>query len=207
MRYQLLRDFYNIYFFGSVLLCKIKANDKVLEVGCGSNSLIVKSGMIRIINDVGVDIFKPYIDSHKADGLYKECICGDITKMRFGINQFDVVVCMDVLEHIEKEKAKKLLERMPLWANKVIVTTPNGEVGNGISDNPYQKHISSWNVKDFQYYGYQVHGLSGLKNLRTDNAELKYKTPYLMWAGISLLTQVYTYNKPESAYHLLATIG
>jgi SAM-dependent methyltransferase len=209
MRYQALRDFYNIYFFGGILLYKVKANNKVLEVGCGSNSLIVKSGLIHKIDNTGVDIFKPYIDSHNAQGLYEKCICGDITDMRFGVDEFDVVVCMDVIEHIEKEKGGALLERMRLWAKKVIVTTPNGYSSNEskCDNNDKMAHLCGWTVSELNNLGYTVRGLSGWKGLRIENAQLKYTNPYLFWAGVSLLSETFVYYNPKHAYHLLATVG
>lgn len=207
MRYQALRDFYNIYFFGGSLLLKIHDGDKVLELGCGRESLIVKSGLVKRTNVTGVDIFQPYIDSHRKDGLYKNLICGDITKMDFAPHSFDAVVCMDVLEHLSKQDGKKLLVNMPKWANKIILTTPNGFANNKIhvDGNEHQEHISGWSIDELRGYGYKVRGLSGWSHLRTDNAQLRYTQPYLMWAGISLLSEAFVYYQPELAWHLLAT--
>ena len=207
LRYTALRDFYNIFFFGGILLVKIGDRDRVLEVGCGRNSLMVKSHLVEKADVTGVDVFQPYIDSHKKDGLYKDCICGDITKMDFRDKTFDTVVCMDVIEHLAKEDGVRLLIKMRRWGDRVIITTPNGFTTSDVpfDNNPQMIHVSGWSVEELQRYGYKVRGLSGWKQLRTDNAQLRYTFPYLFWAGISLLSEIFVYYRPEAAWHLLAT--
>jgi 2-polyprenyl-3-methyl-5-hydroxy-6-metoxy-1,4-benzoquinol methylase len=220
MRYTLLKDIYNIYIFGGVLLAMLKTGDNVLELGCGRNSLLLRSGIIKRMNVTGVDIFKPYVDSHLADGIYRTCICADATEIDFKTGEFDAVVCMDVLEHITKDRVveSKLLSNMQKWGRKVIITTPNGYVENDISDatvyhlvngindgNIYQGHQSGWSIEELKAYGYKVRGLSGWKKLRKENSQLRYESPYLFWAGVSLLSEVVTYFIPKLSYHLLAT--
>ena len=96
-QYTVLKDFYNTHFFGRPLRTMIKPGDKVLELGCGKDSLINRARLIKKICVTGIDIFQPYVDFHNANGAYKKCIVGDITKMDFKTREFDAVVCMDVL--------------------------------------------------------------------------------------------------------------
>ena len=208
MRYQVLRDLYNTYIFGWALLSMLKGCKKVLELGCGKNSLLVKSDIVRKMDVTGVDIFKPYVDSHIADGTYKSCICADITKIDFGEGEFDAVVCMEVLEHISKREVigSGLLSKMQGWGKKIIITTPNGYIDNELSDgNRYQRHISGWSIEELESYGYNVSGLSGWKKLRKEGGELRYVFPYLFWAGVSLMSGIVTNFVPRWSYHLLAT--
>lgn len=208
MRYTVIRDLYNIYIFGGAILAMLGNCKKILDLGCGRDSLLVRSGIVKRAEVYGLDIFKPYVDGHNTDGTYRYCICADAVGVDFNENEFDAVVCMEVLEHIDKDRIIEsgLLQRMQKWARKVIITTPNGYVGNDVSDgNVYQEHLSSWNIEDFIGHGYKVRGLSGWKSLRTDGATLRYNTPFLFWAGLSLLTVVGTYYLPRQSYHLLAT--
>ncbi len=207
MQYTVLRDIYNIHIFGGILLRMLKGCNRVLELGCGGNSLLVKTGITKRMDVVGVDIFKPYVDRHVANRTYSSCICADITEIDFKNREFDAVVCMDVLEHIPKSKviSSGLLRKMQKWADKVIITTSNGYVDNDVSDNNiHQKHLSGWSVEELRAYGYKVRGLSGWKQLRTKEAALRYSSPFLFWAGLSLLSMSVTYFIPKLSWHLLA---
>lgn len=186
----------------------LKDCQTVLELGCGVSSLLVKSRVIENKEVTGVDIYRPYVETNNASGLYKECILSDILDVQFKDGQFDAVVCMDVIEHIERERVLEsgLLENMKRWGRKVVITTPNGFTENdAVDDSSYQIHRSGWIREDFEQYGYKVRGLSGWKGLRIKGAELRYQRPYLFWAGISLLTCLATYFVPDISYHLLVT--
>ena len=205
-QYTVLKDFYNTYVFGRPLKTMIKAGDRVLELGCGKNSLLVRSGIIKQLRVTGVDIFEPYVKLHNSDGLYESCIQADITKIDFRPNQFDAVVCMDVLEHISKADGVKLLGKMKAWGRKVIITTPNGTVPGIPSDgNIHQEHQSGWFAKELEEYGYTVHGASGWKALRKPDSQLRHLHPFVFWASLSLLSDLIVYFMPDKAFHLRAT--
>ena len=203
-----LKDFYNTYFFGRPLRTMTKAGDKVLELGCGKNSLLIRSGIIKNLRVTGVDIFEPYVELHNSDGLYESCIQADITKIDFKPDQFDAVVCMDVLEHITKDAGAKLLDKMRIWGRNVIVTTPNGTVpGIPSDDNIYQEHQSGWTIKELKKHGYTVRGASGWKVLRKPDSQLRHLHPFVFWAGLSLLSTLAVYFLPSQAFHLQATFN
>tara|TARA_Y100000310_G_scaffold177357_1_gene177432 strand:+ start:1517 stop:2212 length:696 start_codon:yes stop_codon:yes gene_type:complete len=205
-QYTVLKDFYNTHFFGRPLRTMLKTGDKVLELGCGKDSLINRSGQIRELRVTGVDIFKPYVDEHNKRGLYTACLVADITKIEFELNQFDAVLCMDVLEHLNRVDGAKLLERMKIWGKKVIITTPNGRVPGIPSDdrNIYQEHQSGWTAKELESRGYTVRGASGWKLLRKPDSQLRYLHPFVFWAGVALLSSLIVYYLPNKAFHLQA---
>lgn len=205
-QYTVLKDFYNTHFFGRPLRTMTKPGDEVLELGCGKDSLLVRSGLIKRLRVTGVDIFKPYVDLHNSSGLYKKCILADITKIDFEPDQFDAVVCMDVLEHITKDEGTALLAKMKIWGRKVIITTPNGAVPGIPSDsNIHQEHQSGWTAEELEAYGYTVRGASGWKVLRKPDSQLRHLHPFVFWAGLSLLSTLAVYFIPGHAFHLQAT--
>lgn len=205
-QYTVLKDFYNTYFFGRPLRTMIKVGDKVLELGCGKNSLLIRSGIIKKLKVTGVDIFKPYVELHNSDGLYESCIQADITRIDFKPDQFDAVVCMDVLEHIAKDEGTKLLDKMKIWGRKVIITTPNGAVPGIPSDgNIHQEHQSGWAARELEAHGYTVRGVSGWKVLRRPDSQLRHLHPFVFWAGLSLMSDLIVYFIPNQAFHLQAT--
>ena len=91
---------------------KIKREDKVLEIGCGNGlGSIVVSKIAKEV--VGIDISAPVIkflnDHYQCHNL--KFICMDATQESQRIFQeyFSKVFCIDVMEHIKKEKRYKLL--------------------------------------------------------------------------------------------------
>jgi SAM-dependent methyltransferase len=137
----------------------------VLDLGCGDGDLA------RLINNknefeiTGVDIFGPYLKICKKEGKYQKVIKMDITKkLPFKDNSFDAVICLQTIEHVNKKAGIKLMERMEKIARKVVIVgTPVGEcIQEEYDNNPHQRHLSSWNPKDFQQKGYRVYGF-GLK--------------------------------------------
>jgi len=206
--YQTLRDFYNIHIFGRQMTQLLKGCTKILELGCERNSLLYRAGFVHKMDVTGVDIFKPHVEYHKEMGIYKRCICTDVTKLKFDRNEFDAVVCMDVIEHIPKMKVLEsgLLENMKRWARKVIITTPNGYVWNPYyDDNIHTIHRSGWSANELRGFGYKVKGLSGWKPLRTTSANIRFRHPFLFWVVVSVASELVTYHLPEQSWHLLGT--
>lgn len=89
---------------------------------------------------------------------------GDARFLPFQPKSFEVVVSVDLLEHIPKVDGKKLVAEMEEIATKfVLFTTPwfffNQEALDG---NPHQQHISVYAKHDFPEYEYMVVPQAGL---------------------------------------------
>lgn len=180
--------------------------DSVLDLGCGDNSPI---GFIdRKEYLVGVDGFKKSIDKSRKLNIHDKYLHKNILEVRkdFKKNSFDAVIALDVIEHLKKKDGYKLIKLMDhLASKKVVLLTPNGFVNQTGEDNGLQEHLSGWSVSDFRKLGYKVLGRYGLKGLRGEKAELKYK-PKILWGLISEISNIfYTRKKPRKAYSLLAT--
>src|SRR5690606_39271726 len=104
----------------------------------------------------------------------------------------------------EKDDGYLLLEKMEKIAKKkVIVFTPNGFLKQGEYDNnPWQVHLSGWEVDEMETRGYKVYGLGGLKELRGEYSIIKYK-PKIFWTLISDITQLFLKNRPKKAFQIL----
>ncbi len=134
----------------------------LIDVGCGRGII---GALMRIYREpkrlVGVDIFQPYLDFCKKFNLYDEVYCLDLTKLprSFRSKEFDVVTCIEVLEHLAKKDGEKLLDEMERLAKLVIVTTPTTFFPQQDFDhNPFQKHVSFWTLADFRKRNYDVKG-------------------------------------------------
>jgi len=200
--------FHNDYSYLRWLQNDLADCDSILELGCGSNSPLLKIGLGRIID--AVDIFAPYIDKHNKAGNYHSCSLADILTMPLIPElekAYDAVVICDVLEHLPKDKVLDidLLSAIEKVARKkIILFTPNGFVENEeIDDNRYQEHLSVWEPSDYICRGYKVVGSTGLRFLLGKGSLPKYH-PYAIFQILTILTQPLVYKHPKLALHSYA---
>ena len=138
-----------------------------LDVGCGRGII---GALLRIYRDperiVGIDSFRPSIDFVKKLGIYDVVIEQDISKapIPYDDKSFDLVLCMEVIEHLEKNEGLKLLDELTRVGRRVIVSTPVAYFQQPMYDgNPYQVHKSHYSMKELEKKGFEVHGVGSLQ--------------------------------------------
>lgn len=137
----------------------------ILELGCGTGAfgdLVNERNTYKI---TGMDIFEPYLKVCKHKGKYEKILKRDLTKrLPFKNKKFEVVVCLQTIEHLSKESGSLLLKEMDRVASKaVLISVPNGEcLQEEYDENKYQRHLSIWKPAEFKIRGYQLRG-TGLK--------------------------------------------
>jgi len=175
----------------------------VLDVGCGKFSVLRNFDNIF---SVGIDKFQPYIDKSRKQGIhdkYYNADVMDIGKM-FGESSFDCVMLLDLIEHLKKKDALKLIKVSEKIAKKkVIIFTPNGWMDQDEYDgNPYQKHKSAWHPDELERLGYSVKGFHGWKVLRGKRGRIKLR-PLPLWTIFSDITQLFLKGFPRLTSSLL----
>ena len=142
-----------------------KKGGSVLDVGGGKGRpmrfLIRKCGFRFTVN---VDCSLHRLKEAKEKRTHDEYILCDVRFLPFKGNSFDIVLCLDLLEHLEKEAGYELLLTLEKIARKQIVlatdvntkTTPVPEkrIGRDID------HVYSWRPSEFKRLGYKVRGSS-----------------------------------------------
>ncbi|MCK4669666.1 MAG: class I SAM-dependent methyltransferase [Nanoarchaeota archaeon] len=103
---------------------------KILDAGCGEGHLIKKA---HCKNNqslyFGVDITKVALKKAKERCPYAKFIHGDLTKIPYENESFDIVICTEVLEHIyEYKDVIKELTRVLRKNGWLIITFPNETV-------------------------------------------------------------------------------
>lgn len=155
----------------TVYRCIDKEAKSILDVGCG------KGEPMRFINggkrflSVGVDIFAPTLKECIALEIYRDLVLCDVRYLPFKENNFDVVLCTALIEHLEREEGEKVLRDMEQIARKqVIISTPVGEYKQGASNgNPYQEHKYIWQPAELKEKGYKVRGV-GIRGVMGERA-------------------------------------
>lgn len=122
---------------GKLLQKEIHKKDTVLDLGCGIFQAIEG---IKCKSILGVEIVPQYIE--KAKYIYP-VVEIDISKnlIMFVNDSFDVVIALDVLEHLEDDIARRLIIEMQYIARKkVIIYTPSK------FENNEQNVINTWGI-------------------------------------------------------------
>jgi SAM-dependent methyltransferase len=125
-------------------VCATLGPREVVDVGCGSGHLL------RALGDrtpdarfVGVDFSKNAI--RRARGLLPEArwLVGDVYATPLGEQRFDLVLCTEVLEHLERPRdALDALARLCTRDGRVIITVPDGELDD------WEGHVNFWSEGD-----------------------------------------------------------
>ena len=104
------------------------SNDySVLDLCCGNGN--VSDGLF-FQKITGVDIYEPYLKEYEKNVRNSNTIIFDLSKIHdeyltFQNKSFDTVICLDGVEHLLKEDAIKLINRIEdIAVKKVIIFTP-----------------------------------------------------------------------------------
>lgn len=199
-----IKQVFIYYHFHSQVNKALEGCESILDLGCGtSNSSSASATKKRY--SVGVDAYLPSIEESKKNKTHDEYHHMNVLDIGsvFKEGQFDAVIALDLIEHLEKEDGEKLLEMMEYIAKKkVIIFTPNGYLPQGeYYNNPWQLHRSGWTANEMKKRGYGVTGFGGLKLLRP-TFEVRF-SPKKLWWFISDVSEIIVRNLPQSAFSIL----
>ncbi len=132
----------------------------VLDVACG---LSLKSQYIDAQVRVGVDIYRPFLEKIEAECPYAVVNADAMALDKLFLpNSFDLVLLLDIIEHLKKPQSLKLIKMAENIARvAVIIETPKGYVPQnfdiwGCGGHEFQTHRSGWEPKEFIRRGYKV---------------------------------------------------
>ena len=142
-------------------LSSIDSEISILDAGCGEGFidalLIDNYSSIRI---TGLEFAEEAIEIARKMNPKAEYVQSDITKMPFDDQSFDIVICTEVLEHLEKPD-KAISEIIRVAKKYVLLTVPHEPwfcLGNllvlkNVSrlGNPLD-HINHWNLNSFRSF-------------------------------------------------------
>lgn len=125
-----------------------KQNDikTIVDVGPGQGTYAKLLG--DKYNWIGIEAWKPYIEKYNLKDLYKEIIISDIKEL----NEFpkaDCIIFGDVLEHLYKFQAIKIIGKAEAIYKHVIISIPLGSLEQGsLENNSFETHLSNWSESD-----------------------------------------------------------
>jgi 2-polyprenyl-3-methyl-5-hydroxy-6-metoxy-1,4-benzoquinol methylase len=146
-----------------LMLLNNLAPRRVLDIGCGFGKYGVLAREYldvwheRITRQqwqtriVGIEAFPDYRNPiHEY--VYNQVHFGDASAILPGLDgQFDVVLILDVIEHLEKPAAQQLVRESLKRSPVVIVSTPaEFYAQTALCGNPFEMHRCHWTAADFE---------------------------------------------------------
>jgi len=188
----------------NTVLRKLDKNAKtILDVGCGKGTPMYFINKNRKFKAVGIDIFKPYLDEARGKEIYQCLILGDVSYLPFKDKSFDVIICMEVLEHFEKEDGEKVLDELErVGRSQILLTTPIRRYKQDPYDgNPNQEHRYIWQMGQLKEQGYKLKGagILGILRLGINSSSFRLLRDILYSLG-----GVFSYNFPKIAFRVVA---
>ena len=121
------------------ILDKYEKSAKILDIGAGAGAYYNMLSAEGYTELDCVEAFENYIIEYKLTEKYKNVILGDVTKLYIDFDQYDLIILGDVLEHIQLEDAKILLNKMN--RSNVIIGVPFNSYQGIHFDNIFEIHL------------------------------------------------------------------
>lgn len=129
---------------------------KVLDLGVGAGTYSERYSKGLLTREkfhwTGVEIWAPYVQKFGLMQKYDALIIADaISFLQTTQEQYDIVFAGDLLEHMTKEQAVKLVEQALQHSSALIVCIPIIHYPQGeYEGNPYEAHVKDdWSVEEF----------------------------------------------------------
>lgn len=149
------------YLLDVFVIESVEKGKRILDVGCGGGKwgYLLKISRKSPIYSVGIDVHGPNLQFVKEHKVYDEVIRSDARSLPFRDGWFQVVLAIEVLEHLEKSEGWEMLREIErVCSEEVILTTPNvywHQRGRHHS----MEHKCRWTAKELSRIGYNVRGV------------------------------------------------
>lgn len=119
---------------------------KVIDVGvgCGTYANLLSSASVRDnIQLTGIEAWHPYIEKYKLSDLYDTVINQDARTIEWNkLGIFDLAFAGDVLEHMTKDEAISLVNKLLNISSTLIISIPITYMPQDeYEGNPFEIHI------------------------------------------------------------------
>lgn len=129
----------------------------VLDAGCGEGELIRRGVLPATLRVTSLDLRPEALALFRAHAGPRALVCGSVQALPFGDRSMDAVLCLEVLEHLERpELALEELARVA--RGTVILSVPHEpyfQAGNLVrgkylsSWGNHPEHVQHWNPASF----------------------------------------------------------
>lgn len=131
-------------------------NHRVVDVGAGDGRWghLLKGKMQRL---VAIEVWGNYVEHYHLRDIYDEVFIEDAKNFQ-AWGDFDVVILGDVLEHLHRVDALKLIATLKKTKVKVFLTVPITHCPQDgmVYDNPYETHLDQWTHEELERLGWEM---------------------------------------------------
>ncbi|OGO06821.1 MAG: hypothetical protein A2Y92_01875, partial [Chloroflexi bacterium RBG_13_57_8] len=182
----------------------------VLDIGCGKG-LVAGGIREKGIFMVGADIFEPDLRTAREKNAHDGHVLADARFLPFREKSFDAVMCLELIEHLDKEEGLRFIRNAEAIAvRKVIISTPVGflDVNSGADacgqekGNPYQHHKGGWEPGELRALGYKVYYNDYMHRLEKFFADRQSTWAWLASAAVFTLLAPLNWLSPGFGSHL-----
>lgn len=162
----------------------------ILDVGCA------RGGLLKVLDIshgcyTGFDISNVMIEKNKKDYSGANWCVGDVTKLPYKDNSFDVVVCSDVLIHVPFCLWQHALNECLRVANKYVLLVVRNKLGKTIySTQEVDGYVAPYNIFGNDFWDYFVKNKFGVVPVRKKvflNKDKCVKFLFLVWTTTILV--------------------
>lgn len=180
-----LRDFKVLRLLDGLLNTLNSNRLSILDLGCGNGEtamrLIYKSRLrAKSVYVVGLDINLHKL--YQAKKILDDVVLGDAVYLPFRPKSFDLILMIEVLDHLPKPAGVYLLtkELNKLSKGAIIITCPNGSTPTSVKELcVWDRHNSDWRPEELRYFGYNIIG-NVPKSLVLIATRIKLRKPFLI---------------------------
>lgn len=117
--------------------------ETVVDVGPGAGMYANWFRPMHHAHWTGIEVWGPYINKYRLHEKYDVVVNADVREIE--LPEADLYIAGDVLEHMTKDEAVVLIERMKAKCKHLFVSVPIIEYHQGaIEGNPYEEHKHHW---------------------------------------------------------------
>lgn len=122
----------------------------ILDVGAGEGtySNLIHKNDYPIKKIDAIEVWEPYIEEYNLRNKYKNVFNVDVRTWEDW--NYDMIILGDVLEHMTKEEALAIWDKISKQAKYAIISIPIIDCPQGHAhDNPYEEHIKEdWTTQE-----------------------------------------------------------
>lgn len=186
--------------------------ETVLDIGCGDGELMSLLADGEGWKIYGLELYENAIKKAKKRNIYAEIVNTDVTNISnvSNLKKFDVVFASQVIEHLKRNDALKSLKEWEKLAKKrVVVSTPIGFIKYDLLEerndsNPYQKHLSGWNIKELREMGYKVIGQGARFIYGPNGVARRYPKYLIVFRILAYIISPFIYFNPNLGTYMIA---
>lgn len=132
---------------------RFNADATILDVGAGSGTYY--NYLHEYFKNIdAVEIFKQNIDNFKLTEKYNKVYNENITNLKY--HKYDIVIFGDIIEHLNVEDAKQVLEYAYNNCKEMIVAVPYELEQDEVDGNIYEKHLQADLTKNIMKERYSM---------------------------------------------------